>query len=43
MIVSNFLDEEKRHEELYGTYTDRQQFVLEVIKTLDETEYTQSY
>ena len=40
MVMSNFIDEDERHAELYGTFTDRQQFVLEVIKILDETEYT---
>lgn len=40
MIMSNFIDEDERHAELYGTYTDRQQFVLESIKTIDETEHS---
>ena len=32
MIMSNFIDEAERHTELFGTYSTRQEHVLEIIK-----------
>ena len=32
MIMSNFIDEDERHAELYGTFTSRQRFILEIIE-----------
>lgn len=31
MIMSNFIDESERHAELYGDYTQRQKYVLELV------------
>lgn len=31
MIMSNFIDEEERHVELYNAYTPRQRFVLQIL------------
>lgn len=30
MVMSNFIDESERHAELYGNYTERQKYVLEI-------------
>ena len=40
MIMSNFINEEERHAELYGKYTDQQRHVLEVVKPLTNTTIT---
>ena len=40
MIMSNFINEAERHAELYGKYTDRQRYVLEVVKPLTNTTIT---
>ena len=37
MVMSNFIDESERHAELYGTYTDRQRLVLEIIEPMNNT------
>ncbi len=37
MVISNLIDEKERLSELYGKYTDRQQHVLDIVKTLINT------
>lgn len=34
MVMSNFIDESERHAELYGDYTERQKYVLEIARKI---------